>query len=115
MLSADLAAAAGRWPLFVPVATGAGFRAAHALPLRPRGRVAASETRTLTDQLHEALDSRLAIEQAEGVLAEQAGIGMDEAFARLRRHARAHQRRLADVAQEVVGGALTAAELAPEP
>ena len=36
VLVPDLAAEADRWPRFVPVATGAGFRAAHALPLRLR-------------------------------------------------------------------------------
>src|SRR5688572_24486863 len=35
----DMAGAAERWPLFVPVATEAGFRSAHALPLRLRGQI----------------------------------------------------------------------------
>ncbi len=60
----------------------------------------------ITDQLQQALHSRIAIEQAKGMLAERAGVGMDEAFSRLRQHARAHQRRLADVAADVVSGAL---------
>ena len=38
VLAPDLGADSERWPQFVPVATGAGFRAAHALPLRLRAR-----------------------------------------------------------------------------
>lgn len=39
LLDEDLAAAEGRWPRFAPVATQAGFRSAHALPMRLRGTV----------------------------------------------------------------------------
>lgn len=56
----------------------------------------------LTGQLRTALSSRVIIEQAKGVLAERHGWAMDEAFTRLRGYARDHNRRLAEVAQEVV-------------
>jgi GAF domain-containing protein len=39
VIAEDLTRATGRWPRFVPVALGAGFQAAHAVPLRLRGRI----------------------------------------------------------------------------
>jgi len=71
-----------------------------------------SEARILNDQLSHALNSRVIIEQAKGVLAERAGLEMDQAFARLRHHARNNSLRLADVAQAVVSGNLDTAILA---
>lgn len=59
---------------------------------------------TLTEQLQTALDNRVLIEQAKGVLAERLHLDMDEAFALLRRYARNHHRRLSDLAQAVVDG-----------
>jgi len=62
--------------------------------------------RTLSEQLQTALDSRIIIEQAKGVLAERAGVGVTPAFKRMRAFARSNNRKLADVAQEVVDGSL---------
>ncbi|WP_405725340.1 GAF and ANTAR domain-containing protein [Streptomyces sp. NBC_01537] len=45
---------------------------------------------------------RAEIDQATGMLTEQLGVGLEEAFVRLRAHAYAHGRRLADVAADVV-------------
>jgi GAF domain-containing protein len=59
---------------------------------------------TLTEQLQTALDSRVLIEQAKGVLAERLHLDMDEAFTLLRGYARNHSRRLSDLAQAVVNG-----------
>ncbi|MER5300997.1 GAF and ANTAR domain-containing protein [Streptomyces lasiicapitis] len=63
-------------------------------------------SRVLAGQLEHALTSRLTIEQAKGVLAAQRSLSMDEAFAILRGHARARQRKLLEVAREVVEGRL---------
>ncbi|GAA3149556.1 GAF and ANTAR domain-containing protein [Streptomyces rectiviolaceus] len=57
-------------------------------------------------QLQEALTSRVAIEQAKGVLAERWKCTVDEAFEALRRHARANRLRLSECAQQVVAGEL---------
>ncbi|WP_235186023.1 GAF and ANTAR domain-containing protein [Microbacterium oleivorans] len=56
-------------------------------------------------QLQQALDSRVVIEQAKGVLAHTHNIDMDEAFQRLREQARRSQRRLSDVARDIVAHA----------
>ena len=72
---------------------------------------AIDDTQLLAEQLQEALNSRVTIEQAKGVIAERAGIGMEEAFRLLRRYARSRQRLLADVAQEVAEGRLPASAL----
>lgn len=45
------------------------------------------------------------IEQAKGVLAHTHNIDMDEAFQRLREQARRSQRRLSDVARDIVAHA----------
>jgi transcriptional regulator with GAF, ATPase, and Fis domain len=66
----------------------------------------ASESRVLIDQLNHALTSRVVIEQAKGVLAERAGLSMESAFEAMRRHARHHNLRLADVARSVIGRTL---------
>jgi AmiR/NasT family two-component response regulator len=62
---------------------------------------------TRADQLQGALDSRVLIEQAKGLLAERLGLSLEEAFTVLRRHARNNGRRLADVAASVLDGSLS--------
>jgi GAF domain-containing protein len=63
-----------------------------------------AEARRRATQLQEALDSRVLIEQAKGVLAERLGVPPEEAFGLLRREARNNNRKLNDVAHEVVHG-----------
>ncbi len=65
----------------------------------------------VNEQLTQALNTRVVIEQAKGVVAESAGLDMEKAFARLRRHARNHSLRLSDVAQAVSTKALPVAAL----
>ncbi|ADP82519.1 GAF and ANTAR domain-containing protein [Pseudofrankia inefficax] len=70
----------------------------------------------LAEQLQNALTSRIVIEQAKGVLAERGRLDMDEAFDRLRRHARNTNTRLTDLARDVVAGTVdSTAVLAPQP
>ena len=137
----DLENAVDVWPNFARVALDAGFRSAHALPMRLRGSVigalnlfrsevgglddsgtmaaqaladiatiailqhrVGTEALQLNEQLNAALTSRVVIEQAKGVIAERAGVSTDEAFRRLRHHARSHNLLLADVAKDVASG-----------
>ncbi|MBK8468331.1 MAG: GAF and ANTAR domain-containing protein [Candidatus Phosphoribacter sp.] len=56
----------------------------------------------LTEQLQSALNSRITIEQAKGVLARTHGIDVDAAFTKMRDFARRNHHRLSDVARAVV-------------
>ena len=58
----------------------------------------------LTEQLQTALNSRILIEQAKGVLAERHHLDLDTAFTLLRSGARSRSRRLSDLAQAIVDG-----------
>jgi transcriptional regulator with GAF, ATPase, and Fis domain len=59
---------------------------------------------TLTEQLQSALNSRILIEQAKGVLAERLHLDMAQAFALLRGNARRSNRRLSELAQAILDG-----------
>ena len=83
---------------------------AHAATIALLQNRAAQDANRLTAELQGALNSRIAIEQAKGAIAERAGVGMDEAFQRLRSYARNHGRKLTDVAEALVAHTLTAAE-----
>lgn len=63
---------------------------------------AQSRSDQLTEQLQAALDSRIVIEQAKGALSRMHGVSVDAAFAILREQARSTNRRLVDVAGELV-------------
>ena len=143
VIADDLSEAHERWPAFLPLAIVTGFCAAHAFPLRLRGRIlgtlnlfrrepgpftpadvtagqamadvaaialcqfwAMRDAQVVTTQLQHALQSRVVIEQAKGMLAERGGTGVDQAFSSLRGYARATKRRLVDVSTEVVSGSL---------
>jgi transcriptional regulator with GAF, ATPase, and Fis domain len=61
----------------------------------------ATENKLVAENLQYALNSRVIIEQAKGVLAAHADVDMDEAFNAMREYARRHHQNLADVAREV--------------
>ena len=68
----------------------------------------------LTEQnanLQRALDSRVVIEQAKGVLAERFELDVTEAFELLRRSARNNRVRLHDLAEQVVASRETPTEI----
>jgi AmiR/NasT family two-component response regulator len=56
----------------------------------------------VNEQLQVALNNRVVIEQAKGVIAERTGLPMDAAFDRLRHHARSTNQRLSEVARRIV-------------
>ncbi|MDO8392636.1 MAG: GAF and ANTAR domain-containing protein [Actinomycetota bacterium] len=63
--------------------------------------------------LRHALTSRIAIEQAKGMIAERHQVDMDEAFSRLRSFARNNNRLLTEVAEAVVAGSLPLDSITP--
>ncbi|MFA9431860.1 ANTAR domain-containing protein [Egicoccus sp. AB-alg2] len=58
----------------------------------------------LAAQLQHALERRVVVEQAKGMLAERHGTTPEVAYERLRRHAREHQTKVATVARAVLDG-----------
>jgi GAF domain-containing protein len=141
---ADIADLDGNWAEFRQEALAQGFRSAHVVPLRLRGRIIGTLTllrsepgslsiddRTVAQgladvatigilqeravresdlaqvQLQHALNSRVVIEQAKGVIAHVRSVDMTEAFNILRTYSRAHNRSMRDVADLVISRELT--------
>ncbi|MFP7761616.1 ANTAR domain-containing protein [Marisediminicola sp. LYQ134] len=73
------------------------------------------EGNIVATQLQHALDSRVVIEQAKGVLYEIRGYDMDEAFNALRRYARSHNLSLRSVAAAIISKRLDPSELQSAP
>jgi hypothetical protein len=65
------------------------------------------ESEVLSQQLQLALNSRVVIEQAKGVVSFTNGVPVDEAFDLIRAYARRHQQALSDVAGRLVRRELT--------
>ena len=71
----------------------------------------ALDLQMVADQFQDALNSRVVIEQVKGIVAERLGVGVNEAFARMRRYARNSGRRLGEIAQEIIDGTLRPEEV----
>ncbi len=63
-------------------------------------------------QLQGALESRVVIEQAKGIVAEHDHVSVDDAFQLLRGYARTHNRLLRQTAEQIINGTLDADTLA---
>jgi AmiR/NasT family two-component response regulator len=65
-----------------------------------------------TAHLQRALDSRIVIEQAKGILAERFGLDVEDSFALLRRASRSNGLRIRVLAEEVVSSRETPTPIA---
>ena len=63
------------------------------------------------DHLHHTLQSRIVVEQAKGMIAERGQLDMDAAFTWLRNYARDNNRRLTDVASDIIAGTTAVGEM----
>jgi GAF domain-containing protein len=72
---------------------------------------AVREGQVVNEQLNHALNSRIVIEQAKGMVAEREGLDMEQSFSMLRNHARNHNLRLAELAADVISGTVAASAL----
>jgi transcriptional regulator with GAF, ATPase, and Fis domain len=73
------------------------------------------EHNLLTGQLQAALNSRVIIEQAKGMLSEYLNVTVGYAFDLLRQYAREHNRKLSEVASDVVGRTIPSSALTSGP
>ncbi len=73
------------------------------------------ERSLLAEQLQAALNSRVVIEQAKGMLAEYLTLTVDDAFTLLRTYARDHNRKLSDLASDIADRTIPSAALARPP
>jgi transcriptional regulator with GAF, ATPase, and Fis domain len=71
------------------------------------------EREVVAGQLQVALNSRVVIEQAKGILAERLGTTPDQAFLVLRRFARDRNYRLTELAADVIRGTVPIADIRP--
>ena len=69
------------------------------------------EAQVVNQQLQHALNSRIIIEQAKGIVAEREGLNMEQAFSALRKYARDHNLRLVAVAEAVIASSLAPSAL----
>ena len=72
---------------------------------------ALSDGHVVTSQLQVALESRVVIEQAKGIVGEHNRISVDDAFKLLRSYARNHNCLLGQAAKDIISGSLVAGTL----
>jgi GAF domain-containing protein len=73
------------------------------------------QAQAVNEQLQHALNSRIVIEQAKGMVAERESLNLHAAFSALRTYARNHNLRLVEVARAVVDGSLGPSALSSAP
>lgn len=76
---------------------------------------ALNDARVVTAQLESALESRIVIEQAKGIVAERNHVNIDTAFTLLRAYTRAHNALLRRTASEIIDGTLSTDALTTSP
>lgn len=104
----------GRLPGALPpdvLAAGRALAGAAGIGLAHRRRL--DQVERLAGQLSTALDSRIVIEQAKGLLAERRHVAVGTAFEVLRAYARTHRTKLSEVAARVVDGTLDPSPVPP--
>jgi transcriptional regulator with GAF, ATPase, and Fis domain len=74
---------------------------------------AAREQELVAGQLQVALNSRVVIEQAKGILAERLQMTPDQAFLMLRQYSRANNRPLTQLAGDVISGTISISAVTP--
>jgi GAF domain-containing protein len=72
---------------------------------------ALSEEHVVTSQLQQALESRILIEQAKGIVGEHNHVSIDDAFKLLRNYSRNHNNLLSKTANDIITGNLNAEAL----
>jgi len=90
---------------------GAARRGGRVDAPEPHLAEAVERLQVVNDQLETALESRIVIEQAKGILAERYALTMDDAFALLRQAARRNRSSLRVLARAVV----SSPDFTPEP
>jgi hypothetical protein len=112
-LASDLAGlqSGSRWPAFAPAACRAGAAAVFAFPLVV-GAIRAGVGDGPGGQPAGLVSYRAEIDQATGMLTEQLGVSITDAFVRLRAYAYVNDLQLEDVARDIVARRL---RLFPDP
>ena len=88
-----------------------GQALAHVASVALVAEKASADQAVINEQLQSALNSRVLVEQAKGLLAQVGELDMDQAFAALRDYARARNLRLSEVSRRLVARELPTPEV----